>query len=158
MPLTASQQKEIENSIWVVNSALKKQGLSYNDDLRQSAIMYMCECLLRFDPAKGVKWTTYAYKNVYLFIKRNNIREYKRAQRECEEIMAENITAPEKSELALREVLALCSPQERVVLRLKLHGYNRNEIGEITNYSLSKVNKYIKSIKFLISCNYEKGG
>ena len=50
MQLTAIQQKEIEDSVWVVNTALKRQGLSCNEDLRQSAILYMCECLLRYDP------------------------------------------------------------------------------------------------------------
>src|SRR5574344_1642765 len=73
--LTAEQQNIIENSIWVVNTALKRQGLTYNKDLRQSAIVYMCECLTRFDPSRNIKWTTYAYKNVYLFIKRTHKKE-----------------------------------------------------------------------------------
>ena len=68
MKLTNEQQKQIENSLWVVNTVLKKQGIDYNEDMRQSAIMYMCECLLRYDPDKGVKWTTYAYKNFIVVI------------------------------------------------------------------------------------------
>ena len=83
MQLTAIQQKEIEDSEWVVNTALKRQGLSCNEDLRQSAILYMCECLLRYDPTKGIKWTTFAYKNVYLFIKRTYKKENKRKSCFC---------------------------------------------------------------------------
>ena len=44
--LTKEQQHTIENSIWVVNTALQKQGLSSDEDLRQSAILYMCKCIV----------------------------------------------------------------------------------------------------------------
>ena len=58
-----------------INTALKKQGLQENEDLRQSAILYMCKCLERFDPTKNIKWTTFAYKNIYLYIKREHNKE-----------------------------------------------------------------------------------
>ena len=36
--LSDEQRETIENSLWVVNTALKNQGLSSDEDLRQSAI------------------------------------------------------------------------------------------------------------------------
>ena len=39
--LTKEQQNIIENSIWVVNTALKKQGLQKDSDLRQNEILYL---------------------------------------------------------------------------------------------------------------------
>lgn len=149
MQLTAIQQKEIEDSVWVVNTALKKQGLSYNEDLRQSAILYMCECLLRYDPTKGIKWTTFAYKNVFLYIKRIYKKDCKKIQNECNDYsMITMITEePKQDTLFTKDIMDLCTIDERNVLMLKLRGYKHKEIGTILHCSISKINNYMQSIK-----------
>lgn len=56
-------------------------------DLKQEAALWLCKCAQRFDPARGVKWSTYAYRSVYLRIKRlhdiRRINEAKRYDYEC---------------------------------------------------------------------------
>lgn len=151
MQLTAIQQKEIEDSVWVVNTALKRQGLSCNEDLRQSAILYMCECLLRYDPTKGVKWTTFAYKNVYLFIKRTYKKENKRTQYECDcdddlMLIGEPIE-PKQDTFIVGDIMALCTPNEQKILMLKLQGYKHEEISIKLHCSISKINNYMQSIR-----------
>lgn len=151
MQLTAIQQKEIEDSVWVVNTALKRQGLSSNEDLRQSAILYMCECLLRYDPTKGIKWTTFAYKNVYLFIKRTYKKENKRTQYECDcddDLMLIGVPIEQKQDaFVVKDIMALCTPTEQKILMLKLQGYKHEEIGLKLHCSISKINNYMQSIR-----------
>ena len=73
--LSAEQQKIIEESLWVVNDVLKDLGLQGNEDLRQEANLYLCRCLERFNPSYNTKWTTYAYKNILMFVKLLNRRQ-----------------------------------------------------------------------------------
>ena len=150
MQLTATQQKEIEDSEWVVNTALKRQGLSCNEDLRQSAILYMCECLLRYDPTKGIKWTTFAYKNVYLFIKRTHKKENKRTQYECDcddDLMLIGGQQNQQNTFIVENIMDLCTPNEKKILMLKLQGYKYGEISVKLHFSISKINNYMQSIR-----------
>ena len=150
MQLTATQQKEIEDSEWVVNTALKRQGLSCNEDLRQSAILYMCECLLRYDPTKGIKWTTFAYKNVYLFIKRTHKKENKRTQYECDcddDLMLIGGQQNQQNTFIVENIMDLCTPNEKKILMLKLQGYKYGEISVKLHCSISKINNYMQSIR-----------
>lgn len=150
MQLTAIQQKEIEDSVWVVNTALKRQGLSCNEDLRQSAILYMCECLLRYDPTKGIKWTTFAYKNVYLFIKRTHKKENKRTQYECDcddDLMLIGGQQNQQNTFIVENIMDLCTPNEKKILMLKLQGYKYGEISVKLHCSISKINNYMQSIR-----------
>lgn len=153
--LSSEQQDIIENSIWVVNTALKKQGLQADEDLRQSAILYMCKCLERFDPNKNIKWTTYAYKNVYLFIKRNHLKEFRANSHIIpddifnlvEPIHEEDCFAIDGSSPIILAIREQCTEEECQVLDLKLQGYKRAEISQIMRCSTSKVTCCMQSIK-----------
>ena len=157
--LSLEQQKTIENSIWVVNTALKKQGLQADEDLRQSAILYMCKCLERFDPTKKIKWTTYAYKSVFLFIKRTHGKEMKKKSMivdddVCNFTRNEPIIQPieEQYEMSdssyrLDRIRAVCSAEEKRVIDLKLQGYKVVEISALMRCSTSKINGCMQSIK-----------
>ena len=161
MQLTLEQQQEIENSLWVVNTALKRHGQSANEDLRQSAILYMCSCRLRFDPSLNVKWTTYAYRNVYLFIKRTLLKETRQngyiINRDYNDISnlipaEDKFDAIEGDETYLHN---LCSLEEKEVLGLKKQGFNDKEIAEILNCNTSKVNYCVNKIRQKIK-EYQK--
>ena len=147
--LSSEQQDIIENSIWVVNTALKRQGLTHNEDLRQSAIVYMCECLMRFDPSKNIKWTTFAYKNVYLYIKRTYKKEHKRTQYECDDdlMLIEEPIEPKQDIFIVEDIMALFTPNEKKILMLKLQGYKYGEISIKLHCSISKINNYMQSIR-----------
>lgn len=152
MQLTANQQSIIENSLWVVNTALKRQNLSCNEDLRQQAILYMCQCLLRYDQSKNIKWTTYAYKNVYLYIKRMHLKEsYKQLFESGEDliVIGEKMTPiePTFDEFTTKDILAVCSPTERQILSLKLNGYKYEEMSIILKCSESKIKKDMHNIR-----------
>lgn len=153
MQLTLEQQEDIENSIWVVNTALKRQGQSTNEDLRQDAILYMCSCRLRFNPSLNVKWTTYAYRNVYLFIKRTLLKEKSKngyiIKSDYNDI-SNLIPAEDKFDTIEGDdtyLQQLCSTEEKQVLELKRQGYNGREIAAILNCSTSKVNCYLNKVK-----------
>lgn len=142
--LTEQQKDIIENSIWVVNTALKKQGLSNDIDLRQSAILYMCECLLRYDVTRNAKWTTYAYKSVYLYIKRVHAKEQRKmlqiADMDVFEV-AENV-ADNSLDMNVQEII-----QNNEVLRLKYEGYTKKEISQITGISIREVRRHFSIYK-----------
>lgn len=148
--LTESQKKTVEDSLWIVNAVLKRQGIA-DDDIRQSANVYLCRCIVRYDESKGVKWTTFAYKNVYLYIKRAYAKEKERCQplvcidniplkREIEPITNDKSSLVQ---LALKQLL----PFERRVLSLKTQGYTHSDIRQLLKCSTSSVNKAVKTIK-----------
>ena len=155
--LSQEQQKTIENSIWVVNTALKMQGLQADEDLRQSAILYMCKCLERFDPTKKIKWTTYAYKNIFLYIKRTHGKENKKGSifidddimdlQEPQKLPIDNRELFNDSKYMVEQIKAVCSPEERQIIEFKLQGYKVVEIGALMGCSASKVNCCMQSIK-----------
>lgn len=157
--LSAEQQSIIENSLWVVNTALKNQGLGADEDLRQSAILYMCGCLERFDTNRNVQWTTFAYKNVYLYIKRTHAQDVKRQDKEIHDdilYLSQASEAP-TDELRGQEVDIIkncCSTEEKHVIDLKLQGYNNTEISRQIGCSVSKVSRYMKSIKLKAQALY----
>lgn len=155
IPLTEEQQKIIEDSIWVVNTALKKQGLSYNEDLRQSALLYLCNCIKRFDPSMNTMWTTFAYKNIYFYIKRLRAKE---KEKECMVFAKEieemenyfeynNINENGDNKLKLLKIKTFCNDDEKEIINLKLKGYNGKEIANIMGCSVLKVNVCMKKIK-----------
>lgn len=155
--LSLEQQKTIENSIWVVNTALKRQGLQADEDLRQSAILYMCKCLESFDPTKSIKWTTYAYKSVFLFIRRTHKKEMSRTARliaddvfdikEPLKLPLEQPLMENRGKYRVEQIKAVLTPKERGIIDLKLQGYKFAEIGEVMGWSISKVNNCMRTIK-----------
>lgn len=153
--LSKEQQNTIENSVWVVNTALKRQGLQNNEDLRQSAILYMCKCLERYDPTKGIKWTTYAYKNIFLYIKKKHSEECKIALTIADEdiFALEATSLPIDEDMAyndkyvLQKIKLVCTSEERKVLELKKQGYRGIELCELMGCSRNKISGYMKSIR-----------
>ena len=156
--LTKEQQHTIEHSIWVVNTALQKQGLSSDEDLRQSAILYMCKCIERFDPSRDIKWTTYAYRNIYLYIKKKHIQSIKKAQRECP-LDQETLYSPqsqfafeqqadreEQINIRLEHLKSKCSDKELRYMELRLQGYKRGEIGAIMGVTQGVIRGYHENI------------
>lgn len=155
--LTVEQQQTIENSIWVVNTALKRQGLTDNADLRQSAIMFMCKCITNFDPNRGIKWTTYAYKNVYLFIKHRHAKEKKKEENllpldiadidEIRDDWQDNKIDGMVRGYRISKIMALCNEIEREVIKYRLKGFSNLEIAKMLKCSTSRINLYMRSIK-----------
>lgn len=155
--LSLEQQEIIENSIWVVNTALKRQGLQADEDLRQSAILYMCKCLERFDPSKDIKWTTYAYKSVFLFIRRTHGKEIKKRSMFIDDDIF-NLVEPvydpidesiifNESKHIIDNIKTVCSPEENQIIELKRQGYKVVEISSIMKCSTRKINGCMQSIK-----------
>ena len=153
--LSKEQQNTIENSIWVVNTALKRQGLQNNEDLRQSAILYMCKCLERYDPTKGIKWTTYAYKNIFMYIKKKYSEECKISLTIADEdiFALEATSLPIDEDMAyndkyvLQKIKLVCTSEECKVLELKKQGYRGAELCGLMGCSRNKISGYMKSIR-----------
>lgn len=149
--LTKEQQDIIEQNLWIVNSVLKKQGLSYDNDLRQSAILYMCICLERFNPAFNVQFSTYVYKSVYLYVKRKHLAEIKTKKMEAEldysTDKAEDNESDVLNKLRVSDVLNKCSDTEQKILKMKMRGYTHKEIGDELNCSVWVINRAVADIK-----------
>lgn len=152
--LTAEQQSIIENSIWVVNTALKRQGLQYDDDLRQSAILYMCRCIERFDPSKNIKWTTYAYRNVYMYIRTKHAKQVKKERGIVGDIYClplqfydEQQQKKDYSTFMIEAIKQKCTARECKFLELKLMGLTGLEICQIMKCSVSTLSRMVQSIK-----------
>ena len=130
--LSIEQQQTILDTLWVVNSVLKKQKRVYDEDLRQTAIIYLCKCLMRFNGEFGAKWNTYAYKSVDLYVRREIERLNKIKSREVvsskEYIIYERVNGKRALYCDIKEN---CLPRTQKVLELKLEGYSDKEVRNI---------------------------
>lgn len=158
--LSAEQQQIIDsdNSRKLVNGILKKLGFGHDEDLRQDAMCYLCECIQRFDRSKGVKWTTYAYKNIFMFIKR---KERRRSQKASQTIdfssfadNADDLLSDKSTLIAIATGLAECTPEERQIIKLRYGGYKICEIGQMLGYPYQFVSDTLKEIRKKITKNY----
>lgn len=129
--MTPQQQQKVIDSMWIVNTVLKRQGID-DEDLKQDAILYLCKTLERFDAEVGVKWETYAYKNVYLYIKRQKLRQIKVNSRYCNEIIIGRVYEPSLEYMSLKRV---CSDNASKLLDLRLQGYTNREAQKIMKVS-----------------------
>ena len=157
--LDKEQQNLIEKSMWVVDVALAKQNMQDDEDMRQEALLYLCKCLERFDKSKGVKWTTYAFKSVYLFLKKRKLSDNARKRRE---ICCDSLPEPKNGDLMYSEinnteniVETVCTPLERLILDLREKGYKCAEIGAIIKLSVKDIYKCSKRIKEKINAACE---
>lgn len=144
--LTAEQRETIKNSLWVVNTVLKEQGLQDDQDMRSQAVLYLCKCLLRYDQNRGVKWTTYAYKSVYLFVTRRHASEKTNEARFVGEDQMADIpdeTADTETQthnrLLIARIRKLLDEKEQQVFDLKLQDYSTTQIAEQLDCSRESV-------------------
>lgn len=146
--LTEEQKQTILNSLWIVNTVLKELNLTFDEDLRQSAILCMIESVSRFDESRGVKWTTYAFATVKLF----TYRELRKTQ----EYNAVFVLSGEDSERASDEndsayiysaIIDECDEEEKQIIELMYLGYKQYEIADRLKKSEYKVCKTVRSIR-----------
>ena len=149
--LSAEQQKTIEESLWVVNDVLKNLGLQGDEDLRQEANLYLCRCLERFNPSYNTKWTTYAYKNIFMFVKLCNRRQAPK-QAQCIDFTSyadnmDDIVIARPQGVLDMAILKKCTPEEKDILRLRYLGYKVQEIGKMYGCSRQYVSQKLKEIR-----------
>lgn len=149
--LSAEQQKTIEESLWVVNDVLKDLGLQGNEDLRQEANLYLCRCLERFNPSYNTKWTTYAYKNILMFVKLLNKRQATKQAR-CIDFTSyadnmDDLVIAKPQQVLDITILKKCTPEEKDILRLRYLGYRLQEIGAMYGCSRQYVSQKLAEIR-----------
>lgn len=150
--LSAEQQKTIQESLWVVNTVLKDLGLQQDEDLRQDANLYLCRCLERFNPSHNVKWTTYAYKNILMFVKRKSqitipTIDFTSFADNTSDYIVARPTCPQITFGMLRGLLKNCTAEECQIVFLKYKGYKTYEIGEIRHQTPRYIAKKLKEIR-----------
>lgn len=150
--LSQEQQKMVQDNLWVVNTALQKQGLQREEDLKQDAFLYMCKCALRFDSNKGVKFTTYAYRNVYLYVKRTHAKNCKNKARIIDDDVFDLVEKPhdEPNKKALDELddfNDFCEDDEIEILELKRKGFKTAEISQKMGISKTMIAKKMRNIR-----------
>lgn len=156
MKLSNNEKEIIQNSLWVVNSALKSLKLDKDSDLRQDCILYMCRCLKRYDKSKGVKWTTYAYKCVSMYATRENARKKVSDSHLVlsggtvgEDIPIDNDPADHFVQDFLTVLSSQLTDFEKQVLALKVKGFYLKEIAEQLNTPRHIVSESIHIIRTL---------
>ena len=68
------RNKIVEENIALVTFCLKKLN-AYNEDYFQEGILELIRCVNCFDKSKGYKFSTYACKNIFLYLKEYIIRD-----------------------------------------------------------------------------------
>ena len=151
--MISEQDKQIiEDSLWIVDTVLKKQNIK-SEDIRQSAILYLLKVYERFDANFGVKWSTYAYKNIYLYVKRKNAKElfqdskmisfdavYLTVQKE------DRILSKLTQQELCKRLLMECSEIEKKILILYMNKYNFIEISSRLKMRVGTVKSIFQGI------------
>lgn len=153
MQLTTEQQELVENGLWVVNAVLKRLNQRGNEDLRQEAMLYLCELATKWNVAKGRKWTSYAYQRVYFFAlhgaqKGNTIRQ----REELRSVLPDSI-APSLDDDAryaveiVEELYKRLNEVQREVLYLRVQGCTHKDISAKLGISYKRVTQIETEIK-----------
>lgn len=144
--LSPEQQQLVADSVWVVNAVLKKQGLQGDEDLRSQGLLYLCTLVQRFNPNKAT-WNTYAYKSVYLYLKRIHAQEKKNNSRIVP--LDENITADTEyaDDLDTLPFYKKLTPKEQKVVKLRLENYTVYEIACKLNLPHTEIKTILSQIK-----------
>jgi len=154
--MTVEQQKQIEDSLWVVDAVLKRLKRQGDEDLRQDLFLYMCKCIQRFDVSRGTKWTSYAYESLYLYALRTLAKEKKLTEPLVSEEKFFYLSDNGAGENELIETCqAYCititlTPDERAVAEYIMQGYCLSDISRI----LRRPPKRIRELKAEIKRKY----
>ena len=105
------RNKKVEENLPLVTFSLQKLGVSFDEDYFQQGVLELIRCVDRFDDTKGIKFSTYAVKNIKLYLK-----EY---------ISRDKILRPKRTGVKGRVYAPPCESFEKVV-------YNNGNAEEIT--------------------------
>lgn len=105
------RNKKVEENLPLVTFSLNKLGVAFDEDYFQQGVLELIRCVDRFDEKKGIKFSTYAVKNIKLFLK-----EY---------IARDKVLRPKRTGIKGRVYAPPCDSFEKVV-------YNNGKAEEIT--------------------------
>lgn len=152
------QRKLVEDNITLVYSLVNKEYPTFvhDDDIIQSGILGLCKAAMKWDSSKG------AFSTLAFYCIRNEIRlELRSRQRRVETVSLEtpvedNLTLEDMleggddtdiTELMVDAYVKTLTEDERTVLELKLEGYKRQQIINITGFDLNKVKSILRMIR-----------
>lgn len=69
------RNKKVEENLPLVTFCLNQLGIPYNEDYFQQGVLELIRCVNNYDASKGKKFSTYAVKNIKLFLKEYIIRD-----------------------------------------------------------------------------------
>ena len=105
------RNKKVEENLPLVTFSLNKLGVAFDEDYFQQGVLELIRCVDRFDEKKGIKFSTYAVKNIKLFLK-----EY---------IVRDKVLRPKRTGIKGRVYAPPCDSFEKVV-------YSNGKAEEIT--------------------------
>lgn len=105
------RNKKVEENLPLVTFSLNKLGVAFDEDYFQQGVLELIRCVDRFDEKKGIKFSTYAVKNIKLFLK-----EY---------IARDKVLRPKRTGIKGRVYAPPCDSFEKVV-------YSNSKAEEIT--------------------------
>jgi RNA polymerase sigma factor, sigma-70 family len=147
--LTPREQEMIEEALWAVNTALKLQGLSHDEDLRQDTILLLCKYVKRFDESFNTKWTTYAFKTAYLYAKRASAKNFQKQSRLVYGVSETIEDGYQLQQLNFIEddIRADLNDLQKNIFDMLMDGYTKNEIAKKLGISLSTLSNQIQKIR-----------
>lgn len=63
------RNKKVEENLKLVTFSLKKLGVGFNEDYFQQGVLELIRCVNNYNENKGTKFSTYAVKNIKLYLK-----------------------------------------------------------------------------------------
>lgn len=156
--LNEEQRELVVSNMGIVYKAAIDRG-KYNDpDAIQWGFLGLCKAAERFDPTKGVKFSTYAYNYVKWSLN-GPYSETKHSSRvsngdvvHLEGVFRYDlIEAEESAKERLRDVMLSSDELDRKILKLMYFGYSRYQITRRTGISYRRLEKELIKVKEICS-------
>lgn len=154
--LDEQKRKLVLDNINLVYHLARKLGYDFekDEDAIQYGMLGLCIAADRFDPNRGVKFSTYAYSYIIHWLE-GTYSDIKMKERidngmyvsvdDLSYIISDEFVTDEKEEL--EEILLKAKKELREVFLLLLAGYSRKEISKKINKSQSTISCWISKFK-----------
>lgn len=150
MPTPMSEGARALAEQWQHLPAYVVRRMGLRGELREEAlcegVWALCEAARRFDPARGVKPSTYLYKWIWGVVRRHLDNRSRRIGAEHaaarEEVVVPRWCAVEQADL-IESTLRSLHPRERKVVELTMDGHTRRGIGRILGISAQRVRQLL---------------
>lgn len=148
--MNAEHTALVENNIGIVGACMKRLKIR-DEDLFQDACLQLCRCAEKFSPALNVKFSTYAFRCVYLFLLRQILAKHE-YERKFSPVPIEQLNLQTDDTTALfcdvKGLLQCLSEKEQELVMLRIKGMTYREIAMKIGKSRAYVGNYFKDIQY----------
>lgn len=153
---------ENKNIVYSIYNKEFTNHTELKDDLIQVGLIALWKSANKFDPNRGVKFSTFAYRSIENNMKCFSVRSYKKTccvlslsepvgdgESSYEEVLASPVNFEDSVEIdeIFHQLFKELDEQQKSVIQAVIDGYKKTEISQIMNLSKAKITKILKDFR-----------